>query len=76
MNNIRRKSLSYIKEKIEELNSELELILEDELEYIDNIPANLLYSERYEKAEDAVSALEEAIGNMEEAIDNIEEAIA
>ena len=41
MNKIRRKSLTEIKDKIEDLKTELELLLDEEQEYLDNIPENM-----------------------------------
>ena len=45
MNNPRRKALSQLKEQIEEIQSVLEELLEEEQEYLDNIPENLQGSE-------------------------------
>lgn len=75
MNNIRRKSLNEIKDKIDDLRIDLEQLLEEEQDYLDNIPENMQSGERYEKAEDAVSALEEAVSSLEEAVDSIDTAV-
>ena len=72
MNNPRRKALNKIKDQIEDLKMALEELLEEEQEDFGNIPENLEGSERYEKAEESVSALEDAVSNLEEAIDNID----
>lgn len=74
MNNIRRKSLTDIKDRIESLKSDLETLLEEENDYLDNIPENMQGGERYEKAENAVSSLENAVSSLEEAMDDIESA--
>lgn len=76
MNDARRKSLRNIIEKLDDLMSDLECLKEEEEEYRDNIPENLQSSEKYEKADDAVSNLEEACDSLQSAIDYIEEASA
>ena len=74
MNNIRRNELEEIYNDLREICDRLENVKCDEEEYYNNIPENLKYSERGEKAEEAVSALEDALGEIEEALDNIEMA--
>ena len=75
MNKLRRKSLSDLVYQIECIKLSIELTLEDEEEYRDNIPENLQGSERYEKADIACSSLEDAISCLEDAINNIQTAI-
>ncbi len=50
------------------------VIKDEEQECMDNMPENLWGSERYEKAEEAVSNLEDAINYLEEAVSSIEYA--
>lgn len=76
MNKERRKTIREIMEQIEELKSSLEDCQWDEEEYRDNIPENLQGSERYEKADNAVSNIEDAVSNLEEVLSSLEEAIA
>ena len=75
MNKLRRKSLEEIVNKIEVIKMELELLLEDEEEYRDNIPENLQGSARYEKADEACNNMEDALSCLDEAIENIQTAI-
>lgn len=75
MNKIRRTVIAEIKDRITAIQEELQIILEEEEEYRDNIPDNLQTSERYEKADNACDNLAYAIDNIGEAIDNLEEAI-
>lgn len=75
MNKERRKNLRDIADRLEELKDSLDGLLGEEEEYRDNIPENLQGSERYEKADDAVSNLEEAVNQMEYVIECIETAI-
>lgn len=72
MNKIRRKSLEEVIAKIQELSEEIESFMADEEEYRDNMPENLQGSERYEKVDEACSAMQDAIDNLEEAVENLE----
>ena len=74
MNKVRRKSIDEIIAKIQELTEEIECIMADEEEYRDNMPENLQGSERYERADEACSAMQDAIDNLEEAVGNLETA--
>lgn len=74
MNNARRKQLDKIISKIEVTKNDLESVLADEEEYRDNMPENLQSSERYERAESAVSELESAIDCIDDVISSIEAA--
>jgi hypothetical protein len=73
MNNTRRKEIGKIISRAEALRDELENIMMDievirdeEEEYIDNVPENLQGTERYEMAEEALSNLESALEWFEE----------
>lgn len=74
MNRIRRKALAEIQAKIEELQNDLQVLLEEEEEYRDNMPENLQGSERYEKADTACDNISSALDGLQEAIDYIMEA--
>lgn len=75
MNRIRRKALAEIQAKIEELQSQLETLMNEEEEYRDNMPENLWGSERYEKADTACDNIGNAMDGLQEAIDYIVEAM-
>jgi len=89
MNAPRRKKLQKILEAIEELKSQLEdqqtdleEINDDEQSAFCNIPETLSGSERYERAEAAATALEDAydtlsdiVSSLEDLTNSIEEAI-
>ena len=62
-------------EQIEELKGTLEDLQQEEEEYRDNMPENLWNSERYERAEEAISNIEDAVSALEEATSSIESAI-
>lgn len=74
MNNVRRKKLASIQEQLEELKDSLEEVLTEEEEGRDNLPENLLGSERWNKADAACNQLQEAIDEIESALTCIEAA--
>ena len=82
MNNIRRKEIKKVMEKLYEaegiLNYAYDLIAElnaEEDEYRDNIPENLQNGERYEASEEASSYMEYATDALEGVADSIIDAI-
>ena len=76
MNNLRRKEIQGIIDRLEELQSDLETLKYEEEEYRDNIPENLQGSERYEKADEACDNLNSAFYSLEEAVSYMEESMA
>lgn len=75
MNKIRRKSLQALMDQLEEIKGALEDLQSEEEEYRDNMPENLWGSERYEKAEEAISNMEDAVSTLEDVISCIEAAM-
>lgn len=80
MNNDRRKEISRIieeiesavstaKEKLEELQSDIESIRDEESDSYENLPEGIMYSERGEAMEQAVDNLDNAASSIEELID-------
>lgn len=81
MNKARRKELLRLKERIEELQSEVYDIItdlqceaQDEQDYMDNMPENLQGSELYEKAEHAIENMYEAVEILEGIADELSDA--
>ena len=74
MNAKRRKKLVTAQDILEAVKERLEELLEEEEEARDNLPENLLNSERYERAEAACNNITSAIDSLEEAMSYIEEA--
>ncbi len=81
MNKARRKELLRLKERIEELQSEVYDIItdlqcesQDEQDYMDNMPENLQGSELYEKAEQALENMDEAVETLEGIADELSDA--
>ena len=69
MNKQRRKDIDRIIDNIEQVREEMQTVLQEEQDYLDNIPENLQSSERYETAQEAVNALEEAEGIIDDIIE-------
>ena len=52
-------------DELRDIIEDVQIILDDETEYMYNIPENLQGGERYERAEEACDNLEEAIDTLE-----------
>ena len=65
-------------EELEDIISDIQIILDDETDYMENIPENLQGGERYERAEEACESLENAVDTLEyiSADDPIEDIIS
>lgn len=75
MNKSRRKELGEIIDKLIEIKERLEIIAEEERDAYDNLPENLLYSERGEAMSENADDIERASDDVEDIIDNINEII-
>lgn len=73
MNNTRRKSIQKIINGITALKEDLETLLDEEQEYLDNMPENLQESERAEVAQDAIDNMETVIDGLDECVDTLGE---
>ena len=76
MNKARRKQLEEIQERLADTKGDLELLRDEEQEYIDNMPESLAGSERATQAENAVSNMDDVITSLEETGSLLEEASA
>ncbi|WP_271006324.1 hypothetical protein [Listeria seeligeri] len=74
MNAQRRKAITKSIGVLKEQQEIIEALMEEEQEYLDNIPENLEGSSRYEKAEEAIQDLEGANDLLEDALDYLESA--
>ena len=63
MNNQRRKAIEKLAERLDELKSEFEAIMDEEQEAFDNMPESLQYSERGERMEGIISNMEDVLSN-------------
>ena len=75
MNKSRRKQIESVIGKLEEIKSEIDMIREEEQDCLWNMPENLQGSERYERAEEAVSDMDSAMDDLEEVIELLEGAM-
>lgn len=86
MNNTRRKAIKQtidrfdsIRKKLDELVSEFESVKSDvediqfeEEEYRDNMPENMQWGERYDKADNACTNLSDAVDALNDMIDDLD----
>lgn len=75
MNNLRRKEIKKIIERIKDIQSDIEIITDDEQYYYDNIPENLQSSFSAERSECALESLSDASESVSDLIKNLEEAL-
>lgn len=74
MNKQRRARIEEIIASLAELQSDIELIRDEEQEAFDNLPEGPQESERGERMQEAIDRLEDAFGNVDEAIENLNTA--
>ena len=73
MNKARRNELAKIKDVIEIERGKLQIVFEEELDTMMNIPENLQECERYYDMETYVESMEEAIEHLDDVIDILDE---
>jgi len=71
MNKQRRKAITEIVSKLEEIMADLNTLQEEEQEAFDNLPEGLQDSEKGEAMETAAGLLEEAVNSVGDAIDGL-----
>jgi len=74
MNKDRRKHLTEISVKLQELKEELEQVREEEQEYFDNMHENLQDGEKGRRAEEVVQFLDDADADLAVVVENVEGA--
>lgn len=74
MNNLRRKQIQEIIDKLEALKDDIVAITEEEQDYHDNIPENLQGGERFEASLCAIEMLENAQNSLDEVIEALQDA--
>lgn len=73
MNRERRKRLMQLSEKLSEVRTSLEIILQEEEEAFDNMPESLQESERGEQMQEYIETIGEAISGIEDTESNLED---
>lgn len=75
LNDKRRNLIRGVKAALEDIESRIDIIRDDEEESLDNIPENLQCSDRYERIEAAVDALNDALELVDQLQDKLDDAI-
>lgn len=75
MNKVRREKLRKVAGLLSQTASIIDYVSCQEQDSLDNIPENLLGSERCERMEEVINLLEEAMESIEEAKNRIEDAL-
>jgi len=76
MNKARRKELDKLRDKLEEVKSELEMLANAERDSYDNMPESLQQGERGTQSEAAADALDNAVSSLDDAISSVDEAVS
>ncbi|MBQ3589608.1 MAG: hypothetical protein II980_04065 [Clostridia bacterium] len=74
MNNVRRKKLTEIYDKLDAIKSELEEVLDEEDTALDGVSENFV--NRREQMEETIGALEDIIMYVDDSLDNLENILS
>lgn len=75
MNKERRKRIQELKDKLLDLQTEIEAIKNEEQEAYDNLPESLQEGDKGTKMSDAIDNLDSAYSSFEEVAESLEEAM-
>tara|TARA_R110002020_G_scaffold297118_2_gene512905 strand:- start:19 stop:267 length:249 start_codon:yes stop_codon:yes gene_type:complete len=75
MNNARRKKIKKICNQLEELESQIREIEEEEQDAFDNLPESLAETERGDQMQEFLEILDQAAGQLEESQETLNEVI-
>ena len=75
MNAQRRKAISKLIERIEGIQSDIEMYKDEEQECCYNLPDSILESKRGDAMRDAISQLDDAYNSLDDVISYLEDAI-
>lgn len=73
MNNLRRKEIEKLNQRLLDIQTDLEVLRDEEQEYFDSTPENLQESERCLNSEKAICNLEAVIDSISESIVELNE---
>lgn len=73
MNQARRKRLNTIISQLEDLQTQIEEVTEEEREAFDNMPESIQGSEKGEQMEEFIQSLEDASADVDSVIEKIQE---
>lgn len=68
MNKQRRQKIKEVRQQIESCKNDLQVILDEEQDYFDNMPENLQGSMRGSDSEDSIDTMESCIDELDEII--------
>lgn len=68
MNKQRKQKIKEVRQQIESCKNDLQIILDEEQDYFDNMPENLQGSIRGSDSEDAIDTLESCIDELDEIV--------
>lgn len=71
MNKQRRQKIKELRNEIESCKDKLQIILDEEQDYFDNMPENLQGSMRGSASEDAIDTMEGCIDGLNEIINDL-----
>lgn len=74
MNNARRKAITKISDKLDQLREELDALMQEEQEYYDVMPEAFQDGEKGERAQEAIDNMDYALTSIQEAVDYLNEA--
>jgi len=74
MNNERRKVIRELVGKLEDLEAQIEDVVQEEANYLDNMPESFQDSEKGENTQETIATLENAQNTVPEVISYLEEA--
>lgn len=74
MNQTRRKALVEIQDRLAAVQGDLEMLRDEEQEYIDNMPDGMQGGEKATTAQSAVSSIDDAINSLDDACGSVDEA--
>lgn len=73
MNNERRREIKKVIKRINELKTDIDMILMDEQFAYDNMPEGLQSSDRGQNCEDSIDVLERAMEGLDDVVDTLGE---
>lgn len=76
MNNNRRARIQALIYKLNDIQSDIEIIKDEEQEYYDNMPESIQAGERGDKATEAIENLESTLDYLNDVTGFLEEALA
>ena len=71
MNAARRKQIAELQERVAQLQADVEVVQQDEQQYLDDMPESLQEAERGQASQMALDSLDSAIASLTDACDEL-----